>query len=91
MKIIHADSESSPTKASEAANKLVLNDKVDMLVGGLESDNINRSPRGRAAQDQALMENGTMLPGSRAVRTSGRSATSCAGKEIDSYSKPGYG
>ena len=33
VKIIWADSESNPTKASEVASKLVLTDKVDMLVG----------------------------------------------------------
>jgi branched-chain amino acid transport system substrate-binding protein len=33
LEIIWADSQSDPAKASEAANKLVLNDKVDFLVG----------------------------------------------------------
>ena len=34
VRVIYADTESDPTKASEAASKLVLDDKVDILVGG---------------------------------------------------------
>jgi branched-chain amino acid transport system substrate-binding protein len=33
IKIIYADSESNPTKASEAASKLCLQDKVDIIIG----------------------------------------------------------
>ena len=38
VKIIWADSESNPTKASEVASKLVLTDKVDLLVGAWTPD-----------------------------------------------------
>ena len=41
VKIIWADSESNPTKASEVASKLVLTDKVDMLVGSFTPDTAN--------------------------------------------------
>ncbi len=41
VKIIWADSESNPTKASEAASKLVLTDKVDILVGSYAPDTAN--------------------------------------------------
>ena len=59
VKVIYADSESSPVKASEAANKLVLSDKVDFLVGAWTPDHIN--PVSAAAERNkipALMENG---------------------------------
>jgi len=41
IKLIVADSESSPTKASEAANKLVLQDKVDILLVAHTPDTVN--------------------------------------------------
>jgi len=41
IKIIVADSESSPTKAAEAANKLVLQDKVDLLMAAHTPDTVN--------------------------------------------------
>ena len=59
VKIIWADSESSPTKASEAASKLVLSDKVDFLIGSWTPDTIN--PVSAVAERNkipAYMENG---------------------------------
>ena len=41
LKLIVVDSESNPTKAAEAANKLVLQDKVDMLVVEHTPDTVN--------------------------------------------------
>lgn len=41
IKIIVADSESSPTKAAEAANKLILQDKVDIIMAAHTPDNVN--------------------------------------------------
>lgn len=41
LKIIVADSESSPTKAAEAANKLILQDKVDILMAAHTPDTVN--------------------------------------------------
>lgn len=41
LKLIVADSESSSTRASEAANKLVLNDKVDILIASHTSETVN--------------------------------------------------
>ena len=41
LKLIVADSESNPTKAAEAANKLVLQDKVDLLVVEHTPDTVN--------------------------------------------------
>lgn len=59
IKMVYADSESSPDKAMELANKLVLKDKVDFLVGAWTPDHIN--PVSAAAERlkiPALMENG---------------------------------
>jgi len=59
VKIIWADSESNPTKASEAANKLVLSNKVDFLIASWTPDTIN--PVSAVAERHkipALMENG---------------------------------
>jgi len=59
VKIVWADSESNPTKASEAATKLALSDKVDFLVGSWTPDTIN--PVSAVAERNkipALMENG---------------------------------
>jgi len=59
IKIIWADSESNPTKASEAATKLVLNDKVDFLIGSWTPDTINPvSAVAERYKVPALMENG---------------------------------
>jgi branched-chain amino acid transport system substrate-binding protein len=41
IKIIWADSQSDSTKASDVAKKLVLDDKVDFLIGGVTPDTIN--------------------------------------------------
>lgn len=41
IKIIVADSESSPTKAAEAANKLILQDKVDIIMAAHTPDTVN--------------------------------------------------
>lgn len=41
IKIIVVDSESNPTKAAEAANKLVLQDKVDLLMVAHTPDTVN--------------------------------------------------
>ena len=59
VKIIWADSESNPTKASEVASKLVLTDKVDMLVGAWTPATINPvSAVAERYKIPALMENG---------------------------------
>ncbi|MGO8719355.1 MAG: ABC transporter substrate-binding protein [Acidobacteriaceae bacterium] len=41
VKIIWADSESNPTRASEVASRLVLTDKVDLLVGAFTPETAN--------------------------------------------------
>ena len=59
VKIIWADSESNPTKASEVASKLVLTDKVDLLVGAFTPDTANPvSAVAERYKIPALMENG---------------------------------
>ena len=59
VKIIWADSESNPTKASEVASKLVLTDKVDLLVASWTPDTINPvSAVAERYKIPALMENG---------------------------------
>jgi len=61
VKVIYADSQSNPVKAMEVANKLILSNKVDFLVGAWTPDHIN--PVSAAAERNkipALMENGPM-------------------------------
>ena len=59
VKIIWADSESNDTKASEVASKLVLTDKVDILVGAWTPATINPvSAVAERYKIPALMENG---------------------------------
>ncbi|MBP2654148.1 MAG: urea transporter, urea binding protein [Firmicutes bacterium] len=41
IKLITVDSESNPTKASEAANKLILQDKVDLIISASTVDTVN--------------------------------------------------
>lgn len=41
IRIIVADSESNPTKAAEAANKLILQDKVDIVMAAHTPDTVN--------------------------------------------------
>jgi branched-chain amino acid transport system substrate-binding protein len=58
VEIIFADSESNPTKASEAAQKLVTTDKVDILVGAWTPDTtIPVSAVAEKNQIPAFMEN----------------------------------
>ncbi len=59
VKIIWADSESNDTIASEVASKLVINDKVDILVGAWTPATINPvSAVAERYKIPALMENG---------------------------------
>ncbi len=41
LELVYVDSESSPTKASEAANKLILSDKVDIIIASHTNDTVN--------------------------------------------------
>ena len=61
MKVVWGDSESNPTVAGEVATKLVLEDKVDILIGAWTPATIN--PVSAVAETQqvpALMENGPL-------------------------------
>ena len=63
IEIIWADSQSDSTKASEVAKKLVLDDKVDFLVGSITPDTIN--PVSAVAESNgvpALMESAPDSP-----------------------------
>ena len=61
VEVIWADSESDPTKASEVATKLVLEDGVDILVGAWTPATINPvSAVAERNQVPALMENGPL-------------------------------
>ncbi len=59
IEIIWGDSESSPTKASEVANKLVTSDKVDFLIGEWTPETINPvSVVGERNKIPTLLSNG---------------------------------